>query len=120
MKLLAFLKLLSIGAAMPRFFPMIMTRGCSALKTQNNPSYSLVTLLLSSLFFFPICSGEESQETKSIILSISGVDKKIEENMRHKMSSSTMERLVGNATVRDNRNWKRERKQRNHSHPDPR
>jgi hypothetical protein len=34
-----------------------------------------------------------------------------EENMRHKMSSSTVERLLRNATVNNNRNWKRKSKQ---------
>jgi translocation and assembly module TamA len=71
---------------MLKFFPMTMTRGCLALKTQNNYTYSLVTLLLGNLFFSPISFAQKTQENHSVILSISGVDKKIEENIRKNLS----------------------------------
>jgi translocation and assembly module TamA len=73
-----------------------MTRGCSALKTLNNRSYYFIPLLLGSVFFFPSCYAKESQNADFIIVSISGVDKKTEDNIRKNL---TLNKLQSNENI---------------------
>lgn len=88
---------------MPKFLPTITTRECSALRIQNkkNARFYLTSLLLGSLFFLGSCPAALSQEVEEhqeknkeqatvidtpISVSISGVEDKIEENIRKKLT----------------------------------
>lgn len=84
---------------MPKFLPTITIRGCSALRTQNkkHSSYYLTSLLLGGLFFLGFCPVVLSQEPEDakeqthlldtpVSVSISGVEDKIEENIRKKLT----------------------------------
>lgn len=76
---------------MPKFFPMTMIRGCSALKTLNKLSYSLISLALSSTFFFSPCFAQSSHPVRSVTFSIDSFDEKIEENIRKTLELNNIE-----------------------------
>lgn len=84
---------------MPKYSLMTTIQECLAWKTLNNKpkQYYFTSLLLSSLFFFGPCPSAFSQKADSITeqnlkiatpitLSVSGVNEKVEENIRKKLS----------------------------------